>query len=46
MEETVHDITTKIRQRKKSIATTDKEGVEGSLNLKTSRHNIMCAFFY
>ena len=34
MEETVRDIATKIRQRKKSMTSTDKEEVEGSLNLK------------
>ena len=36
MEETVHDLTTKIRQRKKSITYTDKYYVEGSFNLKKS----------
>ena len=28
------------------MTTTDKEDVEGSLNLKTSIHNIMCNLFY
>ena len=32
MEETVHGITTKTRQRKKSMTFTDKEEVEGSFN--------------
>ena len=34
MEETVHDLATKIRQRKKSMTSTDKEKFEGSFNLK------------
>ena len=34
MEETVHGITTKMRQRKKSMTWTSKEEVEGSFNLK------------
>ena len=46
MEETVHDIITKIRQRNKSMTTTDKNEVEGSLNLKASRNKIMYTFFY
>ena len=46
MEEIVHDITIKIRQRKKPMTTTDKDDVEGSFNLKASRHNIMYTFFY
>ena len=46
MEETVHDLTTKIRQRKKPMTTTDWEYVEWSFNLKTSRHNIMYTFSY
>ena len=33
-EETVHDIATKIRQRKKSMTTNDKDEVEGSFNSK------------
>ena len=32
MEETVHDLTTKTRQRKKSMTCTDKDIVEGSFN--------------
>ena len=46
MEETVHDLTKNIRQGKKSMTTTDKEYVDGSFNLKTSRHNIIYTFFY
>ena len=46
MEETVHDLTGKIRQRKKSMTFTDKEEVEGSFNLKTSKNNTMHTFFY
>ena len=42
----MYDFTTKIRQRKKSMTTTDKDEVYGSYNLKTSRHNIMYTFFY
>ena len=34
MDETVHGLTTKIRQRKKSMTCTDKEEVEGSFDLK------------
>ena len=44
MEETVHNLATKIRQRKKSMTITDKYDVEGSFNLKTSRHDIMYNF--
>ena len=36
MEETVHDISTKTRQRK-SMTSTNKEEVEGSFNLKIQR---------
>ena len=32
MEKTVYDLTTKIRQRKKSMKCTDKEEIEGSFN--------------
>ena len=32
--------------KEKSMTTTDKYEVEGSSNLKTSRHNIMYALFY
>ena len=46
MEETVHDLTTKIRQRKKSMTSTDKEEVEGSFNLKKSIGNNMYTLFY
>ena len=45
MEETVHDITTKIRQRKKSMTWTNKEEVESSLNLKKPGNNTMHTFF-
>ena len=46
MEETVHDITTKNRQRKKPMTTTDKDEVEGYFNFKTTRNNIMYNLFY
>ena len=46
MEETVHDLATNIRQRKKSMTSTDKEKFEGSFNLKKSRRNNMHTFFY
>ena len=46
MEETVHDLNTKIRQRKKSMTTSDKYEVERSFNLKKPRNNIMYNFFY
>ena len=39
MEETVHDITTKIRQRKECMTYTDKDYVEGSFKLKKPRSN-------
>ena len=45
MEETVHGLTTKTRQRKKSMTSTDKGEVEGSFNLKKSRSNNMHTFF-
>ena len=46
MEETVHDINTKIRQRKKLITCTDKEEVEGSFNWRTPGTNTMHTLFY
>ena len=46
MEERILDITTKIRQRKKLMTTTDKHEVEDSVNLKKSRHNIIYTLFY
>ena len=46
MEETVHYITIKTRQRRKTMANTDKDAVKGSFNLKTPRHNIMHNLFY
>ena len=46
MEETVHDLNTKIRQRKKSMTTSDKYEVEGYFNFKTSRNNIIYNLFY
>ena len=46
MKENVHGITTKMRQRKKSMTSTYKEEFEGSFNLKTSRDNTMHIFFY
>ena len=45
-EEKINYLTTKIKQRKKSITTNDKEDVEGSFNSKTPRHNIMYTLFY
>ena len=46
MGETVHDLVTKIIQKKKSMTYTDKVEVDGSFNLKTLKHNIMHNFFY
>ena len=46
MEETVHDITTKMRQRKQSMTWTSTEEVEGSFNLKKPATNTMHTFFY
>ena len=45
MEETVSDISTKIRQRKK-MSCTNKEEVEGSFNLTKHVNNTMHTFFY
>ena len=45
MEETVKDITTKMRQRKKSMTWTSKEEVEGSFNLTKPANNSMQTFF-
>ena len=45
MEETVHDLTTKIRQ-KKSMTCTNKEEVEGSFNLTKPGNNNIHIFFY
>ena len=44
MEETVHSITTKMRQRKKSMTWTSKEEVEGSFNLTKPANNTMHNF--
>ena len=46
MEEIVHDITTKMRQRKKSMTWTSKEEVEGHFNLTKPTNNTMHTFFY
>ena len=46
MEETVHDITTKIRQSKKSMTCTNKEEVKGYFNLTKPGNNTMHTFFY
>ena len=46
MEETVHCLTTKIRQIKKSTTCTDKDEVGGYFNLKISRNNIIGTLFY
>ena len=45
MEETVHDLTTKMRQREKLMTWTNKEKVEGSLNLTKPGNNTMHTFF-
>ena len=44
MEETLHDITTKMKQRKKSMTWTNKEEVEGHFNLTKPGNNIMQTF--
>ena len=44
-EETVHGITSKMRQRKKSMTWTNKEEVEGSFTLKKPGNNTMHTFF-
>ena len=46
MEETVHDLNTKIRQRKKSMTCTKKEEVKGTFNLTKPGNNTMHTFFY
>ena len=46
MEETVHDLTTKTRQRKKSMTYNEEEEFEGSFNLKNNGNNIMHTLFY
>ena len=46
MEETVHDLTMKIRQRKKSMTATSKYEVGGYFNFKTRRDNVMYTLFY
>ena len=46
MEETVHNITTKMRQRKKSMTWTSTEEVEGSFNLTKPAANTMHTLFY
>ena len=46
IQETVHDVTTKIRQRKKYMTCTDKYYVDVSFNLKKSGSNNMYTFFY
>ena len=45
MKETVHDLTTKTRQRKKSMTFTNKEEVEGSLNKKNLKI-ILCTLSF
>ena len=45
MEETVHDITTKMRQKKISTNWINKEEVEGSFNLTKPGNNTMHALF-
>ena len=44
MEETVHDITTKMSQKKKSMTWTNKEEVEGHFNLTKPGNNTMHTF--
>ena len=46
MEENFHDITTKIRQRKKPTTSTDKEGVQGSFKKKTPKNNTTHTLLY
>ena len=46
MEEKAHDITTKIRQRKKSMTWTSTEEFEGSFNLTKPGKCTMHTFFY
>ena len=43
MEETVYDITLKIRQRK-IMRTNSKDDIEGSFDKKTKRKNVVCNF--
>ena len=45
MEETVHGITNKMRQREKSMTWTNKEKVEGYFNLTKPGNNTMHTFF-
>ena len=45
-EETFHDLTTKIIQRKKSMTCTNKEKVEDTVNLTKPGNNTMHTFFY
>ena len=46
MEETVHDITNKIIQRKKSMTCSNKEKFEGTFNLTKPGNNTMHTFFH
>ena len=46
MAETFHDVTIKMRQRKKSMTWTSTEIVEGSFNLTKPGTNTMHTFFY
>ena len=46
MEETVHDLTTKIRQREKSMTCTNIEESEVYFNLTKPGNNTMHTFFY
>ena len=46
MEETVHDITTKMRQKKKSMTWKNKVEVEGSFNSTKPGNNTMHTFLY
>ena len=46
MEETVHGLTTKIRQREKSMTCTDKDIVEASFKILKPGNNTMHTFFY
>ena len=45
MEEIVHGVTTKIKQRNKSMTYTDKDYVEGSFNLKNPEV-IICTLYF
>ena len=45
MEETVHDLTMKMIQRKITITNNSKDDVQGCFNIKTNKANVMYTFF-